>query len=84
MSTQAQNTAGQPIAFVSAQALRARMHDAVNDAHLRHSFRGAMDFLMAKRAAQFPDEGELGGDWSRHCTKISGKRGNRSFVRFPS
>ncbi len=59
MSTQAQNIAGQPIAFVSAQALRARMHDAVNDAHLRQSFRGAMDFLMAKRAAQFPDEGEL-------------------------
>ena len=55
MSTQAQNSAGQPIAFVSAQALRARMHDAVNDPHLRQSFRGAMDFLMSKRAAQFPD-----------------------------
>jgi L-lactate dehydrogenase complex protein LldF len=48
-----------PIAFVSAKALRERMHDAVNDAHLRSSFRGAMDFLMAKRAAQFPDESEL-------------------------
>ncbi len=48
-----------PIAFVSAQALRERMHDAVNDPHLRKSFRGAMDFLMAKRAAQFPDEAEL-------------------------
>jgi len=59
MSNQAPNTTGQPIAFVSAQALRARMHDAVNDAHLRQRFRGAMDFLMAKRAAQFPDEGEL-------------------------
>ena len=59
MSTQAQKTAGQPIAFVSAQALRARMHDAVNDTHLRQSFRGAMDFLMAKRAAQFPDADEL-------------------------
>ncbi|MDY0038010.1 MAG: LutB/LldF family L-lactate oxidation iron-sulfur protein [Zoogloea oleivorans] len=35
------------------------MHDAVNDPHLRSSFRGAMDFLMAKRAAQFPDESEL-------------------------
>ena len=51
--------AGQPIAFVSAQALRERMHTAVNDAHLRSSFRGAMDFLMAKRAAQFPDTDEL-------------------------
>ncbi len=60
MSTQPQQqSAGQPIAFVSAQALRARMHDAVNDAHLRQSFRGAMDFLMAKRAAQFPDQDEL-------------------------
>ena len=48
-----------PIAFVSAQALRERMHTAVNDPHLRTSFRGAMDFLMAKRAAQFPDESEL-------------------------
>jgi L-lactate dehydrogenase complex protein LldF len=51
--------AGKPIAFVSAQALRERLHDAVNDPHLRASFRGAMDFLMAKRAAQFPDESEL-------------------------
>jgi L-lactate dehydrogenase complex protein LldF len=51
--------AGKPVAFVSAQALRERMHDAVNDPHLRASFRGAMDFLMAKRAAQFPDESEL-------------------------
>jgi L-lactate dehydrogenase complex protein LldF len=51
--------AGKPVAFVSAQALRERMHDAVNDPHLRTSFRGAMDFLMAKRSAQFPDESEL-------------------------
>ncbi|MBS0372318.1 MAG: iron-sulfur cluster-binding protein [Proteobacteria bacterium] len=35
------------------------MHDAVNNPHLRQSFRGAMDFLMAKRAAQFPDQDEL-------------------------
>jgi len=62
MSAQANTTgkdAGKPIAFVSAQALRERMHDAVNDPHLRTSFRGAMDFLMAKRAAQFPDADEL-------------------------
>ncbi len=50
---------GKPIAFISAKQLRERMHDAVNDAHLRSSFRGAMDFLMAKRAAQFPDADEL-------------------------
>lgn len=59
MSGQTHTTAGQPIAIVSAQALRERMHAAVNDPHLRQSFRGAMDFLMAKRAAQFPDESEL-------------------------
>ena len=48
-----------PIAIVSAEALRQRIHGAVNDPHLRSSFRGAMDFLMAKRAAQFPDADEL-------------------------
>ncbi len=53
------STQPQPIAFVSAQALRERMHGAVNNAHLRQSFRGAMDFLMTKRAAQFPDPAEL-------------------------
>ncbi|MCV2215965.1 LutB/LldF family L-lactate oxidation iron-sulfur protein [Thauera sp. Sel9] len=58
MSTPQSNTA-QPLAFVSAQALRKRIHEAVNDTHLRTSFRGAMDFLMAKRAAQFPDASEL-------------------------
>lgn len=52
-------TRGKPIAFVSAEALRERVHEAINDDHLRSSFRGAMDFLMAKRAAQFPDESEL-------------------------
>ncbi|HNF62820.1 MAG TPA: LutB/LldF family L-lactate oxidation iron-sulfur protein [Rhodocyclaceae bacterium] len=48
-----------PITIVSAEALRQRIHGAVNDPHLRSSFRGAMDFLMAKRAAQFPDADEL-------------------------
>jgi L-lactate dehydrogenase complex protein LldF len=64
---------GQPLAFVSAQALRARMHEAVNDPHLRSSFRGAMDFLMAKRAAQFPDESELDSlrDLSEHIRQYS-------------
>ncbi|PKO52410.1 MAG: (Fe-S)-binding protein, partial [Betaproteobacteria bacterium HGW-Betaproteobacteria-21] len=36
-----------------------RAHDAVHDKQLRKNFRGAMDFLMAKRAAQFPDGDEL-------------------------
>lgn len=46
---------GTPMHFVPAEAFRARTLEAVNDAHLRKSFRGAMDFLMGKRAAQFPD-----------------------------
>lgn len=46
-------------AEASARALRQRIHEAVNDPQLRRSFRGAMDFLMAKRAAQFPDADEL-------------------------
>ncbi len=36
-------------------AFKRRAHDAVHDEQLRKNFRGAMDFLMAKRAAQFPD-----------------------------
>ncbi|MFT4046527.1 MAG: LutB/LldF family L-lactate oxidation iron-sulfur protein [Solimonas sp.] len=32
-----------------------RSHEALNDAHLRDSFRGAMDFLVERRAIQFPD-----------------------------
>jgi L-lactate dehydrogenase complex protein LldF len=35
-----------------------RAHDALENAQLRRNFRGAMDFLMAKRAAQFPDADE--------------------------
>jgi L-lactate dehydrogenase complex protein LldF len=31
----------------------------VDNPFLRQSFRGAMDFLMAKRAAQFPTRSEL-------------------------
>lgn len=49
----------QPITIYPGAAFRSRAHDAVNDPHLRQSFRGAMDFLMDKRAAQFPDEAEL-------------------------
>ncbi len=33
---------------------------AVGDTQLRKNFRRAMDGLMEKRAAQFPDEDELG------------------------
>ncbi|MDO9599645.1 MAG: LutB/LldF family L-lactate oxidation iron-sulfur protein [Azoarcus sp.] len=40
-------------------SFKRRAHDAVHDQQLRKNFRGAMDFLMAKRAAQFPDGDEL-------------------------
>ncbi|GEO40552.1 4Fe-4S ferredoxin [Skermanella aerolata] len=36
-----------------------RAHVALNDKPLRANFRRAMDGLMAKRAAQFPDAGDL-------------------------
>ena len=51
--------APQTLHFVPAAEFKARSADAVSDEHLRHSFRGAMDFLMAKRAAQFPDPDAL-------------------------
>ena len=41
--------------FIPASEFRQHSTEAVADAHLRKSFRGAMDFLMAKRATQFPD-----------------------------
>jgi L-lactate dehydrogenase complex protein LldF len=58
MSTQTQNHAA-PIAFVPAEAFRQRSSEAIDNPHLRKSFRGAMDFLMAKRAAQFPSTDAL-------------------------
>jgi L-lactate dehydrogenase complex protein LldF len=45
----------QPLNFVPASEFRERAAVAVADEHLRRSFRGAMDFLIGKRAAQFPD-----------------------------
>jgi L-lactate dehydrogenase complex protein LldF len=45
----------QPLNFVPASEFKARAAAAVSDPHLRKSFRGAMDFLIGKRAAQFPD-----------------------------
>lgn len=49
----AADTPAIPVSF------KRRAHDAVHDAQLRKNFRGAMDFLMAKRAAQFPDGDEM-------------------------
>jgi len=49
----------QPINFHPAAGFADRARAAVDDAHLRKSFRGAMDFLQAKRRTQFPDAAEL-------------------------
>jgi len=45
--------------FMPSRAFKARAHEALDDKSLRRSFRGAMDFLMTKRAMQFPDPVEL-------------------------
>ncbi|RKT60664.1 L-lactate dehydrogenase complex protein LldF [Azonexus fungiphilus] len=45
--------------FKPAEGFRARSKAVVDSPFLRQSFRGAMDFLMSKRAAQFPDPEEL-------------------------
>ncbi|HET6720041.1 MAG TPA: LutB/LldF family L-lactate oxidation iron-sulfur protein [Rhodocyclaceae bacterium] len=44
-----------PVHFVPADNFRQRTQATVDNPQLRKSFRGAMDFLMAKRAVQFPD-----------------------------
>ncbi|MEY4100644.1 MAG: hypothetical protein RL300_1815, partial [Pseudomonadota bacterium] len=38
-----------------------RSRAVLNDPGQRKNFRGAMDFLQAKRRAQFPDQDELQG-----------------------
>jgi len=45
----------QTIHFVPADNFRQRTQATVDNPKLRKSFRGAMDFLMGKRAVQFPD-----------------------------
>ena len=45
--------------FKPAEGFRTRAQAVVDNPFLRQSFRGAMDFLMSKRAAQFPDPEEL-------------------------
>src|SRR5690242_11232595 len=48
-----------PLHFVPAGDFRQRARAALDDAKLRANFRGAMNFLRAKRVAQFPDADEL-------------------------
>ena len=45
--------------FMPSEGFRARAKDVVENPFLRQSFRGAMDFLIGKRAAQFPNPDEL-------------------------
>lgn len=45
--------------FMPSREFKARAHEALGNTGQRRSFRGAMDFLQAKRAAQFPDTAEL-------------------------
>jgi L-lactate dehydrogenase complex protein LldF len=49
------------IHFHPDDAFKERSHNAVNDPGQRKNFRGAMDFLQAKRRTQFPDQDELAG-----------------------
>ncbi|MGE5492046.1 MAG: LUD domain-containing protein, partial [Actinomycetota bacterium] len=49
----------QPLHFMPTVGFRERSKAVVENEFLQKSFRGAMDFLMAKRAAQFPDPVEL-------------------------
>jgi len=46
-------TATAPLHFVDPRHFKANTQEAVDDAHLRRSFRSAMDFLQTKRAAHF-------------------------------
>ena len=48
-----------PLHFMPTKDFRERSKAVVNDEFLQKSFRSAMDFLMTKRAAQFPDPEEL-------------------------
>lgn len=45
--------------FVPSADFRERAREALDDPKLRQNFRGAMDWLQAKRTVQFPDAGEL-------------------------
>ncbi|WP_157119003.1 LutB/LldF family L-lactate oxidation iron-sulfur protein [Azohydromonas lata] len=53
-----------PMHFVDPRAFKTRTREAVDDAHLRRSFRSAMDFLQAKRASHFGDHASF--DALRH------------------
>src|SRR5574343_948804 len=49
----------QPLHFVPVSEFRDRAKQVVANPDLQKSLRGAMDFLQAKRSAQFPDDAAL-------------------------
>ncbi len=49
------------IAITPTEDFKARSREVLNDAGQRKNFRGAMDFLQAKRKSQFADQDELQG-----------------------
>ena len=59
MSAQPQRPEVRPLQHATAEGFRERSKAAVDDPKLRGNIRSAMDFLIAKRAAQFPDLAEL-------------------------
>ncbi|HRD85558.1 MAG TPA: LutB/LldF family L-lactate oxidation iron-sulfur protein [Rubrivivax sp.] len=50
-----------PLHFVDPRRFKANTRDAVEDAHLRKSFRSAMDFLQERRAVHFGDTAAFDG-----------------------
>ncbi len=54
-------TATAPLHFVDPRRFKANTQEAVDDPHLRRSFRSAMDFLQTRRASHFGTTGALGG-----------------------
>lgn len=54
-SSQSATTGDAPLHFVDPRRFKASTRAAVDDAHLRESFRSAMDFLQARRASHFGD-----------------------------
>ena len=49
----------QPLHFVPLDEFRERARSVVANPDLQKSLRSAMDYLQAKRLAQFPDDAEL-------------------------
>ncbi len=59
MNSHTQNANPQPMHFQPTGTFKTRAQDVLDNPDLRKSFRGAMDFLMQKRSAQFPDDAQF-------------------------